>query len=219
MHQRDQCLGQRPEDAVSDDYKQRVDLGKQQLCRLFAQLDSGGVPDFCVLADVPGVRLDDDAVTYEEAVALIADGSVEALGRLGRSPLAIKHYWSTMDKLKQEYASVADYLYKRVFGMELQAGKDGRLRAVVPAGWVEGPEEVVAWCENDFPYHLAAGVRHYNLWCNRPLPAERVEEEIERNLGVGMERVWFINPPALKSVPAIWHAHIIARDPVTSSPP
>lgn len=34
----------------------------------------------------------------------------------------------------------------------------------------------------DFPYHLAAGITHFNLWANRPLSEREVQQHIARHV-------------------------------------
>lgn len=49
---------------------------------------------------------------------------------------------------------------------------------------------------------------HINLWSSQPLSAAEVEAEMAARLPPGAQTCWFVNPPVLQSVPAIWHAHI-----------
>lgn len=58
-------------------------------------------------------------------------------------------------------------------------------------------------------------MEHHVLWCSRPLEATRVAAAAAAARdpqGAGAwEWVHFVNPTLLKSVPSIWHAHIISR--------
>ncbi|PRW20771.1 hypothetical protein C2E21_8875 [Chlorella sorokiniana] len=243
-------------------YAEQVRRSMDQLRALFAQLDAaGGSGDpptgfFEPCRGQPGVRL--DPVTWDELSALVADGSEQALGTLGRTPLQIKEYWDYRDTVVlMRFASVTDYLRQKVFGLPTAPGPDGRLVAQVPQGffWSNGgssacngsssssssgggseqassssscPEAgssgssgqnsgahqlVTVWRDNDFPYHLAAGITHFNLWANRPLSQRQIEQHIEQHVPPGADTLWFVNPPVLQSVPSIWHAHILVRQP------
>ncbi|PSC67229.1 hypothetical protein C2E20_9081, partial [Micractinium conductrix] len=72
---------------------------------------------------------------------------------------------------------------------------------------------VTVWRDNDFPYHLCPGIRHDNLWANRPLAEAEVEALIVQHVPPGSDHCWFVNTPTLQSVPAIWHAHVLWQPP------
>jgi hypothetical protein len=57
----------------------------------------------------------------------VADGRPASLGQLGRSPLGLKHYKDTLDRvILSRFASVSDYLLSTVFGVPTEpAGKCG----------------------------------------------------------------------------------------------
>jgi hypothetical protein len=67
----------------------------------------------------------------------------------------------------------------------------------------------------DFPYYFEEGMEHHVLWSSTPLDPKRVVAEAAAGRdpdGTGAwEWVHFVNPTLLKSVPGIWHAHIISR--------
>lgn len=66
---------------------------------------------------------------------------------------------------------------------------------------------------NAFPYRVAPGIQHWVLWSLRGLlnTAEiREAIAVQRPAGV-TEAQWFENPPAAKTVPGIWHAHVFLR--------
>lgn len=71
---------------------------------------------------------------------------------------------------------------------------------------------------NDFPYNVVPGIQHWLLWCNRPeFPGNSMIVEIERRLGRqddphnDLEYELFENPPYLRSIPDLCHAHIFLR--------
>ncbi|KAL4439692.1 hypothetical protein ABPG75_002693 [Micractinium tetrahymenae] len=72
---------------------------------------------------------------------------------------------------------------------------------------------VTVWRKNDFPYFLEPGIAHMNLWANRPLAAAEVETAVAQRAPPGSEQTWFVNSSTLQSVPAIWHAHVLWRQP------
>ena len=78
---------------------------------------------------------------------MIEDGSPEALARLGRSPMALKHYWDDLHRIKTElFVSMTDNLYARIFKLPTEAAEDGRERAIVPAEFHD--KETIVWKAN-----------------------------------------------------------------------
>lgn len=68
---------------------------------------------------------------------------------------------------------------------------------------------VIVFRENDFPYNLDEGIKHYLLWSNQDLSPLDIEECIKEHTAGAIETLWFINPVQLKSIPELWHAHVM----------
>jgi hypothetical protein len=64
----------------------------------------------------------------------------------------------------------------------------------------------IAWMKNEYPYNVEDAT-HYLIWSAAPLDDWKIREIVERHAG-GREFVTYVNPPELKSVPEIWHAHV-----------
>ena len=174
-----------------------------------------------------------EPMAWEEASTLIRDGSLRALSILGRSPQGIKKYHHVRDShILATYATVTDYLYATVFnipcvtrGHEPSNIDDGdavnsttRLVAVVPAdfGTTSATTTTTVWKENDFPYNFEPGIEHHVLWSSASLTTAQLVQEIEKYRDSNVyEWVSFVNPNALKSIPTIWHAHIVSRRKTT----
>lgn len=61
-----------------------------------------------------------DPMPWEQAVAAIADGGVEAMGQMGRTPEGVARYWRWRDEVcAKEYASTADYVRVEIMGFEV----------------------------------------------------------------------------------------------------
>ncbi|EFN50798.1 hypothetical protein CHLNCDRAFT_55564 [Chlorella variabilis] len=220
-------------------YQEEVQEGFRQLRALFAAIDAGQLsPDdpgaFESVRGRPGVVL--DPMPWQRLVSLVAQGVERALGSLGRHPLGIKRYWDHRDHvILRDHVSVTDYLMLDIFGFAAELEPDGRRRALVPPGFFlastpaggssggcssgnggggegGGFQLVTKWRDNDFPYHLQPGVAHLNLWANRPLTAEEVQEHIAARVPPAAPRCWFVNTPSLQSVPALWHAHVLVLE-------
>jgi len=67
-------------------------------------------------------------------------------------------------------------------------------------------------CSQDFPYSLEEGIEHHVLWSSAPLSTAEMEAEVSRHRD-GYEYLIFVNPDVLKSIPTIWHAHVLSRRP------
>jgi Protein of unknown function (DUF3605) len=73
-----------------------------------------------------------------------------------------------------------------------------------------------ALVKNDFPYYMESGTEHWILWklgadCTiSDIDIENAREQLCRHLRKGYIIHW-INPPQLKSLPLIEHAHIIGK--------
>ncbi|KAK2078671.1 hypothetical protein QBZ16_003511 [Prototheca wickerhamii] len=133
----------------SADHIQSIQARDKFARELFARIDAGESPDLDQLRGVSGVRF--EPTSWEELCSVIEDGSPEALARLGRSPMALKHYWDDLHRIKTElFVSMTDNLYARIFKLPTEAAEDGRERAIVPAEFHD--KETIVWKANDYPY-------------------------------------------------------------------
>ena len=65
----------------------------------------------------------------------------------------------------------------------------------------------------DFPYNFTPDIRHYNVWCTRPLPPDELASVISRHAPAATDdTLCFVNPAALASIPSVWHAHVLVRE-------
>jgi hypothetical protein len=159
-----------------------------------------------------GLLLDDEPTAWADLRRRVADGGLVALGGLGRTPSEIRRYKAHSAELRRRFVSVADYLRHVVFGAPATPGADGRLAAPAPPGFgaPAAPPRLV-WRANDFPYHLEAGAVHWNLWADRALAPAALAAAVRARFPQREEEdlAWYVNPPELMSVPALWHAHVV----------
>ncbi|PQE20960.1 N-acetylglucosamine-induced 1 protein [Rutstroemia sp. NJR-2017a BBW] len=146
-----------------------------------------------------------------------------ALAELNRRPLDLYYYKKCAWELGKRWGGVAEYVV------------GGKL------GWVEGVggekenvgrpferEEDYRVLRNDFPYALERGIVHLVVWTKFVFEedaetgelTEEIREVVEVWVGrmfrerCGTENVmWFVNPPALKSIKSVEHFHIMLRNP------
>ncbi|MEW5306469.1 MAG: hypothetical protein WDW36_008931 [Sanguina aurantia] len=62
----------------------------------------------------------------------------------------------------------------------------------------------------DFPYNLANGLTHHNLWSTQPLAPDMTQALLEMFLP-GRELTWWENPTVLQSMPELWHVQVVSR--------
>jgi len=67
----------------------------------------------------------------------------------------------------------------------------------------------VKWIKNDFPYDVK-GTKHYLIWSMTSLENDLVRDFADKYVG-GREYLTFVNPIHLKSIPEIWHAHVLVK--------
>lgn len=77
--------------------------------------------DMMVCSTKAGVCV--DPTSWQEAVQIVNEGTVESLSKLGRSPLGIKYYREFLrDKILTKFVSVTDYLLCTVFSLPTESG-------------------------------------------------------------------------------------------------
>ena len=63
---------------------------------------------------------------------------------------------------------------------------------------------------NEFPYDITDDIGHYVLWSREPLDAAQIHTFLMVNMYTS-EFVWFENPIQYKSIPEVWHCHVMCR--------
>ena len=148
-----------------------------------------------------------EALSWRDLELVIRLGRLELLGR---SHAQQQEYRDFNAGLLQSWASAADYLLCSKFGLPETVLTTGLRAAVRPEDFRR-----VVLLRNDFPYHFEESIEHFVLWKCGPesLTAAEIEEARGRLVGeLGFaETLFYVNPPHLKSILEIDHAHIIAR--------
>lgn len=144
---------------------------------------------------------------WDALVTAVFEGDLDQLGP-GRSKSQEHRYASYREQLLKEWSSVGECLKSTIFGFS-SVVEDGKRKSVPRA---DGDHQVV-WRKNVFPYFLPPGIEHHCIWSHpQDLTASHILEVLHRDLPRDkFEYVWFVNPPHLKSVPDVDHAHVIAR--------
>jgi Protein of unknown function (DUF3605) len=132
----------------------------------------------------------------------------KGLERLLRSRETQAAYEAHLERLAAAWHSVADYVLVTQLGhTRVVDAESGLLRAGAAVS------SAPVFVPNDFPYHVAPGIEHHLLWCCAgPLSEREVAELVEVHRPAASWQVLrFVNPPRLRSIKAIWHAHVLSR--------
>lgn len=146
-------------------------------------------------------------LTWSDVTEIINSGQLERLGRSLEQQIS---YLTFIEEIKRGYASVSDYILISKFSLRSNI-IDGKCTAVR-----ETTQEVqTILLSNDFPYYFEDGIIHYIYW---KLGGDVIDSEV--NLAASklmtsvvgaMDYITYVNPPNLKSIPEISHAHILMR--------
>lgn len=172
-------------------------------------------------------------ITFEEAEEYIRTSQLD---RLGRSLAQEERYSRQNARLKDEWASICDFilhdkfsivsfthsLYSDVFVADLTYDspclsqdfvEEGGFKAVPRPLPTLSSDQSIRLARNDHPYFFEDGMEHWVLW-KLGFLAVREDEIVTATQQLQKESdvqrwTWFQNPPALMSIPEIQHAHII----------
>lgn len=180
------------------------------LCRICQKrsLVSDDVCTECSGADI-GVRpYKQYAMSFEQLRVVIRTNRLELLGR---SEAAQAEYDSFVNELRLVWRGTGDYLLSSKFNLPSSTDADGK-RFIEPSQ----RNTQLSLHKNDFPYHFEPGMEHYVLWkLGQPLEEEEIKAARDQLLadegGGAEEALYYVNPPHLKSILDIDHAHIIVK--------
>ncbi len=168
-------------------------------------------------------------LTWSELKSIVLEE--QNLAKLSRSVEQERDYQIYLRDLKKEWRSVYNHILVSKFGFEQQRGIEARAgesnatlqtddgadpenskwQAYPPLSQVKTILKVLK--RNDFPYFTDEGIEHWVLW---KLVENITDDEIEeakqqlcQMLGDVVDLLHWVNPPHLKSLPEIDHAHIL----------
>jgi len=157
----------------------------------------------------------DNSVPMSWADAKTAISSESTLYFMGREPTALAHYLASMESIKTKYSSVEDFLRITKFDFDSRTDSvTGEATAVrTDSSPTSSPVQIKLEL-NDYPYHFSPGIVHWVIWKlnGSPLTPADIELETDKLRKDGAtETLYWINPPHLKSIKDLDHAHILAR--------
>lgn len=69
---------------------------------------------------------------------------------------------------------------------------------------------VTVWRINDFPYYFEPGIEHHCLWSTEPLSEADIQQHLRARFP-DQPTLYWVNPPSLQSIQAIWHCHVLIK--------
>ena len=146
-------------------------------------------------------------LSWTRAKQTVQDGRLDLLGRSAEWQ---EKYGTFSAELKEQWVSVSDYVLVTKLGYEEEATATGGKRAAVRPAAV-APRTVLV--ENDFPYNFDDGVHHHVLWKvgGDGVNEADIQDSIQhlRSTQGAIDTAYYVNPPHLKSILDIDHAHIL----------
>jgi hypothetical protein len=152
------------------------------------------------------------AISFEKFHRAIDIGRLDLLGR---SPSQHRTYLDFLTVIKGNFATVADFVLANRIGMPTEF--NGSHKKYVPRPFNSTYIGKSYLLLNDFPYNVTDDVFHFCLW--------KIDDVVtDDDIQIGIEKLKslprgdtfkflsYINPPHLKSIPDIDHAHIIVCD-------
>lgn len=130
---------------------------------------------------------------------------------LWRDAACAERYVQHQQLVARDYRSINDFI--RIHYLKWNNGVDETTRkriAVPSASAIQEP----LLTPNDFPYYLTRGIEHWLIWCDPipKMPEQIIERIIRENFPYEkFNSLSFVNPPRLRSVSDVFHAHIFTR--------
>ena len=163
-------------------------------------------------------RINSTKMTFDALKENIATGKLHVLGRTFDQH---REYKTFMNKVRSEWSSGSDFILAERIGVPYVIGTDGK-KTVIRSEMLVDPrfQGKLFFLENDFPYNFESNMKHFCLWkIGGEINVEGSDCEIRgemAKIGYPAARLndtwcYYINPPNLKSVHDIDHAHIIIR--------
>eukprot|EP01120_Amphizonella_sp_Union-15-10_P017443 TRINITY_DN967_c0_g1_i2.p1 TRINITY_DN967_c0_g1~~TRINITY_DN967_c0_g1_i2.p1 ORF type:complete len:175 (-),score=26.34 TRINITY_DN967_c0_g1_i2:176-700(-) len=141
-------------------------------------------------------------LTWNELHQIIAQDRLELLGRLKEGRTI---YLNSSERIKQEWATVGDFILNREFNFPSE-NVSGKKRVTFP----EEIPEIINFRVNDYRYAVEDSIEHHLIWSTVPLTEDKIKQILEKER-VGYEYLFFVNPPNLQSVKNVHHVHVFSR--------
>ena len=124
--------------------------------------------------------------------------------RFSRTSDVDNTYAAHRSKVLSKYKDMGEYIKSTILNQKEVDSPDGVV--CIPCD----SSKDMAIVRNDFPYKecVKYDIDHYIIWTTKPLSYERCSYHAKK-VSEGKEFIWFINPPQYKSIPELWHMHVL----------
>ncbi len=133
----------------------------------------------------------------------------EEIFLLGREPEDQRKYVEILSETKKKWRSASDLLKVDKFGFAKI-----EISGLFASGDPPQDLKTLQIHRNDYPYNFGPSIDHYCLWkFGGPIKAKEIESAMNdlKSEGRYGKCIYWINPPHLKSIPDVDHAHILAH--------
>jgi hypothetical protein len=131
---------------------------------------------------------------------------------LWRDKQCAQRYIEHQKFVSKEYRSINDFIRIKYLKWNIDIDKSTQKRIAIP-GLKSIKEPLLTL--NEFPYYLVNNIQHWLIWYD-PKPNEYeklIEQILNKNFPCEkFDRIYFVNPPRLRSVSDVFHAHVFTRE-------
>ena len=169
-------------------------------------------------------ELEDEEKVKEESLLNQAESNSIEIPIEDESNNQVDHQKTGQNEIHIETSHNADIQITTPSGQETSANKKKSKRKYIPSSdkslickekkdvYYSPTGRVYTLKKNDFPYYLDEDIEHHLLWSLEEPSQQEVDEILEKHLTPEeFDKVWFENPPSLKTVPNAWHAHVFSK--------
>jgi hypothetical protein len=148
-------------------------------------------------------------IEWEDLIKWIDNGQKTLLWR---DEQGAQRYIEHQKLVSKDYRSINDFI--RIHYLQWDIHFDQSIQKRIAVRGLQSIKEPLL-TPNDFPYYLVPNIQHWLIWCD-PKPA-KIEQIIEQILNKKFpcekfDRLSFVNPPSLRSVSDVFHAHVFTRE-------
>jgi hypothetical protein len=131
---------------------------------------------------------------------------------LWRDEQCAERYIQHQKLVARDYRSINDFIRIHYLKWNVDIDRTSQKRIAVPSSTaIQEPLLTL----NGFPYCLVRGIQHWLIWCDPipKIPEEIIERVVQQNFPYDkFDSLSFVNPPRLRSVSDVFHAHVFTRE-------
>ena len=146
---------------------------------------------------------------WPDVVEIIRLGQLQLLGR---SDVQQEEYDRFRSQTKQNWLTMSDFILVNKFGLNFLSDE-------VTGKRIADRTELCSYGDrisvrpNDYPYNFEPGIKHFIVWkIGSQLTDDEIDiatKDISESLANVVDSAMYVNPPHLKSIPDVDHAHVL----------